>query len=163
MERDPGKRLKELGMRRALSHANPKWVKRVYWAISKFYQLRTKEFTADDMRELVEASGVKTENPSALGSIVASLAKDGIIEKVPGKQVVSRREETHNRPLTVWRFSTKDSSEERGKADYKFVEATTIRLFKRMRKEEYTEENIRSIVREACLLGIRWGRKGNVD
>jgi hypothetical protein len=88
----------------ALTHvergANPEWMavaRREALAVAS----RLKEFTTDDIWEALVPIGVRTDEPRAMGHIMAALARAGVAVNTR-RTVQSRRPECHVRPVTVW-------------------------------------------------------------
>jgi hypothetical protein len=59
-------------------------------------------FTTDAIWEVLDASGIKTPEPRALGSVMKRLADEGLIRKT-GEYVDSIRPQAHARPIPIWR------------------------------------------------------------
>jgi hypothetical protein len=60
-------------------------------------------FTSADIRDLLDSRypGLKTKDDRALGAVMRSLSRDGVIEKTPMMRA-SGRTRNHNRPMAVW-------------------------------------------------------------
>lgn len=59
-------------------------------------------FTTDAVWEVLDASGIKTHEPRALGAVMKQLADGGYITKT-GAYVDSLRPECHCRPIPIWK------------------------------------------------------------
>lgn len=59
------------------------------------------KFTTDQVWEMLEAKGVSTREPRAMGAAIRSMARAGVIVGT-GEYRESRRPECHQRPVKVW-------------------------------------------------------------
>ena len=90
----------EKGIERAHDHAEMGWVEHAHEAILRV-AMRKAEFNSDDvLAEIPE--DVETHDRRALGSIMRSAARAGVIEKT-GRFSVTSHVTSHQRPKAVWR------------------------------------------------------------
>lgn len=100
--RRTGEELRDEGMARADAHADPDWK---HMAVRAFIKVSygMKEFTTDDVWKVLDDWGVDTPHePRAMGPIVRSLMREGLIEPV-GRRVKSTIPRGHCRPVEVYR------------------------------------------------------------
>jgi hypothetical protein len=98
-----GEEGKRLGMARAQASANPAWMAAAAKAVAE----AAKQFstlTTDHVISLIDPS-IKTHEMRAMGPVMRSAAKDGLIEKAmyePPRKCATRPS-NHRRPLQVWK------------------------------------------------------------
>jgi len=99
LEREDAERARDEAVARAGAHADRHWKQQAKQAVLWLAHHRD-EFTSDDVWRLLEGRAV-THEPRALGSVLRSMAKAGVISK-SDRVVNSRRAECHARPVAVW-------------------------------------------------------------
>lgn len=88
------------GMARAERAADPDWLqaaKRVVWQLCR----EGSPFTTDAVWYRLEALGVRTGEPRALGAVMKAASSAGFISATGG-YFKSTRPECHSRPLALW-------------------------------------------------------------
>lgn len=81
--------------------ADPEWFATCEEAVRTLAK-RNDRFTTDDVWDLLDGSGVSTKEPRAMGAVVRKIAAEGVIAST-GEYWLSRRPESHRRPMRVWR------------------------------------------------------------
>ncbi len=88
-------------LRRVGAHADPVWLFRAE-QIVRFLARAYPEFTSDDVWARLDREGVQVPHePRALGAVMHSLAKQGVIRKT-GEYRPSKRTSLHASPRAVW-------------------------------------------------------------
>ena len=96
----PGADARDEAIKRVDAHASETW-KRVAWSIVRYLAETQLEFTTDDVWQALKARRVTTHEPRAIGAVMRSFAKSGVIRNTK-RMVESNREACHRRPVTVW-------------------------------------------------------------
>ena len=91
----------EAGVRQSGDRAAEDWKQDMHAAIYVIAR-RQPLLTSDDLWNEVGAAAVTEQNPSALGSVFRTAAKDGLI-RLTGDRQESQRPAHHRKPLRVWR------------------------------------------------------------
>lgn len=101
---DPGQMLLDDALERVEEHADEGWKIAAQWALwDEIHEHGLgHEFTTDELHRRLEAKGVSTHEPRALGAIVRKAAKAGYIVNTERTRKTSRPQ-SHKRPMTVWR------------------------------------------------------------
>ncbi len=97
---DQAERLKQQGMEAAYQYADLDWKQIATKALMQCAQTKS-EFTTDDMWEIINATGVVTSENRAMGSIMQSASRSGMI-KATGYFLPSKRISKHKSPTRVW-------------------------------------------------------------
>lgn len=97
---DQAERLKQQGMEAAYQYADLDWKKIASDALRKCAETKP-EFTTDDMWEIINQTGVVTSENRAMGAIMQSASRAGII-KSTGYFLPSKRVSKHKSPTRVW-------------------------------------------------------------
>lgn len=97
---DQAERLKQSGIEAAYQYADLDWKKIAGDALRKVAQTKA-EFTADDVWELIQKTGITTSENRAYGAIVQSASRAGMIKATP-YFIPSKRKELHKSPIRVW-------------------------------------------------------------
>lgn len=95
-----GDLLAQDGMDRAEDHADDTWLlaaKRVVWDLIQLGQ----PFTTDAVWERLDALGVRTHEPRALGAVMRAAASAGYLTNT-GSYFKSQRPDCHSRPVPLW-------------------------------------------------------------
>ncbi len=99
-EMTEGEALAQLGMDQAVQAASVKFVKMARWWI-KNWSVARRTFTADDLLLALESVNVHTPEHRALGGIIRTAHRDGLITPT-GRYVPSSRPVSHARPCREW-------------------------------------------------------------
>lgn len=99
MSAEQGDLLAEIGMAAAEAGAHEGWLRAARHTIGCLIAEGV-PFTTDTVWFRLEALGVKTSEPRALGSLMRSATKSGLIRQ--GGYVKTTRPEAHARPIPVW-------------------------------------------------------------
>lgn len=93
---------RERAMRRALEHANQNWV-RIATNVICDLAFSRQSFTTDDVWTVLETAypSVTTQEPRALGPLMRSAARQGLI-RATGGYIPSTRPACNARPIMVW-------------------------------------------------------------
>ena len=91
----------EVGVARSGDHAADDWVDEMRDGIQRVAR-RQARLTSDDLWVEVGPDAIGRGNPSALGSVFRSVARDGVIELTSDLRE-SQRPAHHRKPLRVWR------------------------------------------------------------
>lgn len=97
---DQAERLKQQGMEAAYQYADLDWKQIASKALRQVAETKA-EFTTDDMWEIINATGVVTSENRAMGSIMQSASRAGMI-KATGYFLPSKRVSKHKSPTRVW-------------------------------------------------------------
>lgn len=97
---DQAERLKQQGMEAAYQYADLDWKKIASDALRKCAETKP-EFTTDDMWEIINQTGIVTSENRAMGAIMQSAARAGIITST-GYFLPSKRVSKHKSPTRVW-------------------------------------------------------------
>jgi hypothetical protein len=93
-------------IRKAYRNAAGEWKRAARIAVKSIAR-ETSEFTTREVRARLSQYGVSTHEDRALGAIMRSAAKQGVIEKTD-RTVKSGERINHNRDLRVWRSLIKE-------------------------------------------------------
>jgi len=104
-----GHRRTEKGIAQSRDHSPDDWRDSMCLALHSLAR-RRQFITSDDLWDDVGTEAMEGANPSALGSVFRSVAKDGAILLTTAKQE-SQRAPTHRRPLRVWRSLVYEAGE----------------------------------------------------
>lgn len=102
-----GDLLADEGAQRAMSGADEGWLraaKHVVWQLIQEGQ----PWTTDQIWYRLEALGVTTQEPRALGAVVRSAQRKGFIQQVGYRPTT--RPEAHARPIPIWLATGKRSA-----------------------------------------------------
>lgn len=97
---DQAERLKQQGMEAAYQYADMDWKKIASDALRKCAETKP-EFTTDDMWEIINQTGIVTSENRAMGAIMQSASRGGMI-KATGYFLPSKRVSKHKSPTRVW-------------------------------------------------------------
>lgn len=97
-----GEELRDEGIDRAEAHANPRFKAEAFFLIATIPL--GAEFTTDYIWRLLPPD-CRTREPRAMGAIIRSAFKQGLIEQVP-RTIKSIRPIAHRNPKQVWRRIT---------------------------------------------------------
>lgn len=97
---DQAERLKQSGMEAAYQYADLDWKQIASKALRQCAETKA-EFTTDDMWEIINNTGVVTSENRAMGSIMQSASRAGMI-KATGYFLPSKRVSKHKSPTRVW-------------------------------------------------------------
>lgn len=92
--------LTNAAIKKADDHANAEW-KEAALDIVRVLSFHKDRMTSDDVWNNLEARGIKTHEPRALGAVMRQAAKRGLIYPTH-TYVKSKRHECHSRPIMVW-------------------------------------------------------------
>lgn len=95
---DKAERAKQQGIEASYQHAPSIWKQAASDALMKLAKTKA-EFTTDELWDLLAEQGVHTGEPRALGAIMQSAHRSGMI-KATGKYVPSYRR--HKAPIILW-------------------------------------------------------------
>lgn len=95
---DQAERAKQQGIEASYQHAPSIWKKAASDALMALAKSKP-EFTTDELWDLLAEQGVHTGEPRALGAIMQSAHRSGMI-KSTGKYVASYRR--HKAPIILW-------------------------------------------------------------
>jgi hypothetical protein len=93
---------KETGIAAVLEN-NHEWAYEARSALKQLYPSLPKEFTCDDVRELITPRAGNPKNPNAWGGIIAGFIEDGLFEWTE-RMDYSKREEARGRKIQVYRL-----------------------------------------------------------
>lgn len=98
-----GEQLKAAGIATAEDAANPEW-KIIAFDAGVAVARRHANFTADEVFDIIEATGVTTHENRAFGGVMQRLAKAGVCHKTRTfpETRPSQRSELHNSPIQIW-------------------------------------------------------------
>ena len=97
-----GRELRDASIQQVEEHANPEWKVDAYAALLAVAKER-ETLTADDVWEvLATTSSAETHENRAMGPIMQSGRRSGLIENT-GRTVPCRRPSRHVAPVTLWR------------------------------------------------------------
>ena len=94
-----GDLLLDVALQKAEAHADATWLRaarQVVWDLIK----ADEPFTTDDCWAKLDALGVVTHEPRALGAVIRAAAKAGYIQTTGYRKTT--RPEAHSRPIPVW-------------------------------------------------------------
>lgn len=97
---DQAERLKQAGMEAAYQYADLSWKDIAAKALMQVAQTKA-EFTTDDMWEIINETGIVTSENRAMGAIMQSASRAGMI-KATGYFLPSKRVSKHKSPTRVW-------------------------------------------------------------
>lgn len=97
---DQAERLKQQGMEAAYQYADLDWKQIASKALMQCAQTKP-EFTTDDMWAIINETGVVTSENRAMGAIMQSASRAGMI-KATGYFLPSKRVSKHKSPTRVW-------------------------------------------------------------
>lgn len=95
---DQAERAKQSGIEASYQHAPSVWKEAAREALMTLAKSKA-EFTTDELWDLLSKQGVHTGEPRALGSIMQSAHRSGMI-KATGRYVPSYRR--HKAPIILW-------------------------------------------------------------
>jgi len=95
------KRVTEAGVAQSRDASPEAWREEMRLALHAVAR-RMQYITSDDLWAHVGAEAMRQANPSALGSVFRSVARDGAIE-ITDERRESQRPAHHRKPLRVWR------------------------------------------------------------
>jgi hypothetical protein len=100
-DRVNGEQLALLGIGRAAAGADPDWMRAAHDAI-RWLASTWIEFSSDDVWFRLDAAGVSTPEPRALGAVFRQARTAGLITQT-GRYRKSIRPECHARPVATWK------------------------------------------------------------
>ena len=95
---DQAERAKQSGVEESYQHANTVWKSAASSALVQLAKAK-ETFTTDELWEILAKQGIHTAEPRALGAIMQSAHRSGMI-KSTGKYVASYRR--HKAPIILW-------------------------------------------------------------
>lgn len=88
-------------LQRAEAHADPDWKDKAREIILELARIRV-EFTTDEVWGELDAAGLETREPRALGALMREAAANHFIAPTD-RYRPSRRVACHGRPIRIWR------------------------------------------------------------
>lgn len=87
-------------MERVEANADAAWKTKAFDSVIHLCRTR-RQFTADDVWELLAGEEVGTHEPRALGAVIVKAAKSGLCRST-GRYEQSRLPVRHRRPVVIW-------------------------------------------------------------
>lgn len=97
---DQAERAKQQGMEAAYQYADLDWKQIASKALRQCAETMP-EFTTDDMWELINKTGITTSENRAMGAIMQSASRAGMIKATP-HFIPSKRLSKHKSPTRLW-------------------------------------------------------------
>lgn len=98
-----GKAAKEEALERVKKNAPPSWLSTARAIATRLARAKPNGFTTDDVWAILDETGVgNPPEPRAMGSVMASLARERIIRKKAVPPIPSMRVACNRRPVAVW-------------------------------------------------------------
>jgi hypothetical protein len=91
---------RDIALKHVQSNANLAWLAEAKTAVETLAATQ-QPFTTDDVWDIVDVTGHVTHEPRAMGPVIRSASKQGLIRPT-GLYRNSKRVECHARPMMVW-------------------------------------------------------------